>query len=90
MGTTCFPSVKDPESEPARKAIKSDDRRRTFGQCMSRVIAHYPVEIWLWPSPEVNEGQLAPTPRRCSAGCLKYRQCVLQECQSDIQYHPIP
>ncbi|GFU90193.1 hypothetical protein TNCV_3873971 [Trichonephila clavipes] len=27
----------------------------------------------MWPSPEGKEGQLAPTPRRCSAGCLKYR-----------------
>ncbi|GFX05503.1 uncharacterized protein TNCV_1008251 [Trichonephila clavipes] len=42
------------------------------------------------PSPEGKEGQLAPTPRRCSAGCLKYWQCVLEECESDIQYHPIP
>ncbi|GFU10597.1 hypothetical protein TNCV_1772771 [Trichonephila clavipes] len=32
------------------------------------VFAHYPVEIWLWPIPEGKEGQLAPTPRRCSAG----------------------
>ncbi|GFW29520.1 hypothetical protein TNCV_399551 [Trichonephila clavipes] len=31
---------------------------------------------------------MAPTPRRCCAGCLKYRQCVLEECESDIQYHP--
>ncbi|GFX24903.1 hypothetical protein TNCV_3451731 [Trichonephila clavipes] len=46
-------------------------------------------EIWLWPSLEDKEGQLAPTPRRCSAGCLKYRQCVLEECESDIQYRPI-
>ncbi|GFU29003.1 hypothetical protein TNCV_471181 [Trichonephila clavipes] len=40
------------------------------------------------PSPEGNEGQLAPTLRRCSAGCLKYRQCVLYEFKSDIQYRP--
>ncbi|GFS56239.1 hypothetical protein TNCV_2769161 [Trichonephila clavipes] len=39
---------------------------------------------------EGKEGQLAPTPRICSAGCLKYRQCVLEECESDIQYRPIP
>ncbi|GFS79891.1 hypothetical protein TNCV_750561 [Trichonephila clavipes] len=42
----------------------------------------------MWPSPEDKEGQLAPTPRRCNAGCLKYRQCVLEECESDIQYRP--
>ncbi|GFY01077.1 hypothetical protein TNCV_5075441 [Trichonephila clavipes] len=30
------------------------------------------------------EGQLAPTPRRYSAGCLKYQQCVLEECESPI------
>ncbi|GFW90258.1 hypothetical protein TNCV_2121251 [Trichonephila clavipes] len=54
---------------------------------LPRVVAHYPVEIWLWPSPKDKEGQLAPTPRRCSAGCLKYRQCVLEECESDIPYH---
>ncbi|GFY12823.1 uncharacterized protein TNCV_4284811 [Trichonephila clavipes] len=33
---------------------------------------------------------VVPTPRRCSAGCLKYRQCVLEECESDIQYRAIP
>ncbi|GFU75749.1 hypothetical protein TNCV_1652091 [Trichonephila clavipes] len=54
---------------------------------MPRVGTHYPVEIWLWPSPEGKEGQLAPTPRRYSAGCLKYRQCVLEKCESDIPYH---
>ncbi|GFU87597.1 hypothetical protein TNCV_2935191 [Trichonephila clavipes] len=54
------------------------------------LVAHYPVEIWLWPSSEGKEGQLAPTPRRCSASCLKYRQCVLEEYESDIQYRPIP
>ncbi|GFV38414.1 hypothetical protein TNCV_4392951 [Trichonephila clavipes] len=54
------------------------------------IVAHYPVEIWLWPSPEGKEGQLAPTPRRCSAGCLKYRQCILEKCESDIQYRLIP
>ncbi|GFV46515.1 hypothetical protein TNCV_3234021 [Trichonephila clavipes] len=70
--------AKDPESEPARKEIQSGDRRRTFGQCLPRVVTHYPVEICLWLSPEGKEGQLAPTPRRCSAGCLKYRQCVLR------------
>ncbi|GFU47977.1 hypothetical protein TNCV_4967661 [Trichonephila clavipes] len=56
---------------------------------MPRVVTHYPVEIFLWPSPEGKEGQLAPTPRRCCAGCLKYRQCVLEECESDIQPHTI-
>ncbi|GFV13737.1 hypothetical protein TNCV_2500711 [Trichonephila clavipes] len=55
----------------------------TCGHC-------YPVEIWLWPIPEGKEGQLAPLPRRSRAGCLKYRQCVLEECESDIQYHLIP
>ncbi|GFT71421.1 uncharacterized protein TNCV_970941 [Trichonephila clavipes] len=50
----------------------------------------YMAEIWLWPSPEDKEGQLAPTPRRCNAGCLMYRQCALEECDSDIQYQPIP
>ncbi|GFU64548.1 hypothetical protein TNCV_304871 [Trichonephila clavipes] len=78
----------DLESEPAREVTQSDDRRRTFGQCVPRVITHYLVEIWLWPSPEGKEGQLAQTPRTCSTGCLKYRQCVLEECESDIQYHP--
>ncbi|GFV26487.1 hypothetical protein TNCV_3361401 [Trichonephila clavipes] len=82
--------VKDRESELAREAIQSGDRRTIFGQCVSRVIVHYPVEIWLWSSPEGKEGQLAPTLRRCSAGCLKYRQCVLEECESDIQYSLIP
>ncbi|GFS87432.1 hypothetical protein TNCV_207511 [Trichonephila clavipes] len=51
------------------------------------MVPHYPVEVWLWPSPEYKEGQLAPTPQRYSAGCLKYRQCVL-ECKSVIQYRP--
>ncbi|GFU31753.1 uncharacterized protein TNCV_1176281 [Trichonephila clavipes] len=51
---------------------------------------HYPVEIWLWPSPEGKEGQLAATPQRCSAGCLKYRHCVLEKCERDIQYRPTP
>ncbi|GFV51039.1 hypothetical protein TNCV_4635861 [Trichonephila clavipes] len=76
----------DLESEPTREAIQSGDRRITFGQCVPRVVAHYPVEIWLWPSPEGKSGQLAATPRRCSSGCLKYRQCVLEECE--IQYRP--
>ncbi|GFS70928.1 hypothetical protein TNCV_2719971 [Trichonephila clavipes] len=84
-----FLSAKDPESKPAREAIQSGDSQRTFGQCVPRMVAHYPIEIWLWPSPEGKEGQLTPTPRRCSAGCLKYRQCVLEECKSDIQYRPI-
>ncbi|GFV42958.1 hypothetical protein TNCV_629711 [Trichonephila clavipes] len=43
------------------------------------IIEHYPVEIWLWASPEGNEGQPPPTPQKCSTGCLKYRQCILQE-----------
>ncbi|GFY25626.1 hypothetical protein TNCV_2487461 [Trichonephila clavipes] len=51
---------------------------------------NYPVKIWLWPSIESKEGQLAPTLRRCSAGYLKYQQCVLEECESEIQYRPIP
>ncbi|GFX63958.1 hypothetical protein TNCV_41341 [Trichonephila clavipes] len=47
--------------------------------------------VWqLRLSPEVKVGQLAPTPGRCSAGCLKNRQCVLEECESDIQHHPVP
>ena len=71
--TTCFPSAKNPESDPTKEAIQSGDWRRTLGQCVPRVVAHYPVEIWLWASPEGKEGQLAPTPRRCSAGCLQYR-----------------
>ncbi|GFU71222.1 hypothetical protein TNCV_2673861 [Trichonephila clavipes] len=37
----------------------------------ARGVAYYPLEIWLWLGPEGKEGQLAPTPRRCSAGCLK-------------------
>ncbi|GFY24585.1 uncharacterized protein TNCV_1016311 [Trichonephila clavipes] len=41
-----------------------------------RVVVHYPVEIWLWPSPEGKEGQLAPSPRTCSAGCLKVDQAM--------------
>ncbi|GFT12143.1 hypothetical protein TNCV_127811 [Trichonephila clavipes] len=53
---------------------------------MPRVVTHCPVEIWQWPSPEVKEGQLSPTPRKCSAGCLKYQQCVLEESESDIPY----
>ncbi|GFV90337.1 hypothetical protein TNCV_4380521 [Trichonephila clavipes] len=68
---TCFLSAKDPKSKPAIEAIQSGDRRRSFGQYVARVVTHYPVEKWLWPSPECKEGQLAPTPRRCSAGCLK-------------------
>ncbi|GFX88339.1 hypothetical protein TNCV_1705601 [Trichonephila clavipes] len=39
---------------------------------------------------EGQEGQLVPAPRRCSAGCFKYHQCVLEKCERDIQYHPIP
>ncbi|GFU72959.1 uncharacterized protein TNCV_4636931 [Trichonephila clavipes] len=46
------------------------------------------LEIWLWQSPEGKEGQLSPTPQRCSAACLKYRQCVLEERESDIQSAP--
>ncbi|GFU63192.1 hypothetical protein TNCV_3466161 [Trichonephila clavipes] len=38
--------------------------------------------------PKGKEGQPAPTPRRCSTGCLKYRQCVLEECESDINTTP--
>ncbi|GFS70879.1 hypothetical protein TNCV_2719631 [Trichonephila clavipes] len=45
------------------------------------MVTHYPVAIWLWPSPGGKERQLAPTHRRCSAGCLKYRLCVLEECE---------
>ncbi|GFX78085.1 hypothetical protein TNCV_972391 [Trichonephila clavipes] len=59
-------------------------------ECVPRVVAYYPVEIWLWPSPDGKEGQLAPTYRTCNAGCLKYRQCVLEECESVIQYRPVP
>ncbi|GFW85743.1 hypothetical protein TNCV_853921 [Trichonephila clavipes] len=44
------------------------------------MVMQYPVELWLWPSPEGKERQLAPTTRRCSAGCLKYRQRALEEC----------
>ncbi|GFY12830.1 hypothetical protein TNCV_1958581 [Trichonephila clavipes] len=40
------------EKEPVREAIQYRDWRRTFGKCVPRVVAHYPVEIWLWPSPE--------------------------------------
>ncbi|GFT37047.1 acetoacetyl-CoA synthetase [Trichonephila clavipes] len=40
--------------------------------------------------PKGKEEQLAPTPRSCSAGCLNYRQCVLEECESDIKYRLIP
>ncbi|GFT98968.1 uncharacterized protein TNCV_3793551 [Trichonephila clavipes] len=57
-----------------------------FGQSRPHVVPYYPVETWLWPSPEGKEGQLAPIPQRCSAGCLKYGQCVLEECESNIQY----
>ncbi|GFX01085.1 hypothetical protein TNCV_4580511 [Trichonephila clavipes] len=63
---------------------------KPFGQCVPRVVAHYPVEVWLWPSPESKEGKLAPTPPRCSAGCLKYQQCVLEECEipsNTVPYH---
>ncbi|GFT86190.1 hypothetical protein TNCV_3257691 [Trichonephila clavipes] len=42
------------------------------------------------PNPEGKEGQMSPTPGRCSPGCLKYRQCVLEECERDIQHRPIP
>ncbi|GFX97913.1 hypothetical protein TNCV_4905641 [Trichonephila clavipes] len=76
--------------QPAREAIKSSDRRRTFGQSVPHVVAHYPVKICLWPSAEGKEGQLAPTSRRCSTGSLKGRQCVLEKCQSGIQYCHIP
>ncbi|GFS99024.1 hypothetical protein TNCV_1890351 [Trichonephila clavipes] len=55
---------------------------------VSRVFTYFSVEIWLWPRTESNEGQLDPTSRRCSAGCLKYRQCVLEECEGDIRYTP--
>ncbi|GFW43024.1 uncharacterized protein TNCV_1474201 [Trichonephila clavipes] len=77
-------------SRPGKQFNPVIDEEPFFEQCVPRVVAHYPVEIWLWPSPKDKEGQLAPTPWRCSAGCLKYRQCVLEECESDIQYHPIP
>ncbi|GFU89908.1 hypothetical protein TNCV_163931 [Trichonephila clavipes] len=38
---------------------------------------------------KVVEGQLAPTPRRCSAGCLKYWQCVLEKCGDINTAHTI-
>ncbi|GFV85096.1 uncharacterized protein TNCV_4171491 [Trichonephila clavipes] len=28
-------------------------------------------------------------PQRCSSGCLKYRQCELEECENYIQYRAI-
>ncbi|GFV49018.1 hypothetical protein TNCV_5065021 [Trichonephila clavipes] len=90
LWTPCFLSLKDPESAPARETIQSGDCRRSFGQCVPRVVTHYPVEIWLWSNPEAKEEQLDPTPRICSAGCLKYRQYVLEKCESDIQNRPIP
>ncbi|GFY27451.1 hypothetical protein TNCV_2070711 [Trichonephila clavipes] len=36
------------------------------------------------------EGQLAQTLRRCSAGYLKYRQCVLEECESRVISNTAP
>ncbi|GFV01719.1 hypothetical protein TNCV_2187271 [Trichonephila clavipes] len=47
------------EREPVRETIQCGDRRRTFVQCVPRVVAHYPVEICLWPNPEGMEGRLA-------------------------------
>ncbi|GFV11569.1 hypothetical protein TNCV_975591 [Trichonephila clavipes] len=83
-----FPSVfviEDIVDRVRDSFLRSPDKN--FGQCVPRGVAHYPVQIWLWPRPEGKEGQLAPTPRRCTAGCLQNRQCVLEECESD---NPIP
>ncbi|GFT56790.1 hypothetical protein TNCV_1268841 [Trichonephila clavipes] len=38
-------------------------------------------------SVECMAGSRAPTPQRYSASCSVYRQCVLERCGSEIQYH---
>ncbi|GFW80750.1 hypothetical protein TNCV_348531 [Trichonephila clavipes] len=56
--------------------IQSDWKRRTLEHCVPRVVAHYPVGIWLMTSAEYMGGPWALTPQRCSAGCSVYRHCV--------------
>ncbi|GFU96874.1 hypothetical protein TNCV_3979371 [Trichonephila clavipes] len=64
--------------------------RCNLGQSLSNRGPHvfYQRKIRRARQTESNEGQLDPTSRRCSAGCLKYRQCVLEECEGDIRYTP--
>ncbi|GFW08489.1 hypothetical protein TNCV_2775111 [Trichonephila clavipes] len=58
--------------------------------CVPRALVHYPVGIWLMASTECMGGPRSVTPQRCSASCSVYRQCVLEGCGSEIQYHPKP
>ncbi|GFU96759.1 hypothetical protein TNCV_839841 [Trichonephila clavipes] len=37
-----------------------------------------------------DQGLRASTPQRSSAGCSAYQQCVLERCDSEIQYHHKP
>ena len=57
--------------------MQSEGRRRSLEQCVSRVVALYPVEMWPLASSEGMGGQQALTPQRYSAGWSVYRQCVL-------------
>ncbi|GFW06409.1 hypothetical protein TNCV_2187441 [Trichonephila clavipes] len=84
--TTRFRLAIDRENKQAKEAIQSDGQR-TFEHCVPRVVAHYPVGIWLMASAECMKGPRAPTSQRCSAGCSVYCQCVLEGCGSGIQYH---
>jgi len=49
-----------------RKLIQSDGGKRTLECCVSRVVAHYPVGIWLRASVGVMGRSRAPTPQRCN------------------------
>ncbi|GFX33372.1 hypothetical protein TNCV_812341 [Trichonephila clavipes] len=55
---------------------------------MPRVVMYYPVGIRLIASAECMIRPRAPTPPRCSVGCSVYRQCILEKCGGEIQYHP--
>ncbi|GFV55901.1 hypothetical protein TNCV_1390171 [Trichonephila clavipes] len=54
------------------------------------VVAHYPVGMRLMTSAESMGGPQAPKPQRRSDVYSVYRQCVLEECGSEIQYRPKP
>ncbi|GFW47866.1 hypothetical protein TNCV_2400531 [Trichonephila clavipes] len=79
-----------------RKFGKTSMTRKQFNlmgsleYCVPRVVAHYPFGIWRMTSAECMGGPWTPTPQRRNAGCSVYRQCVLEGCGSEIQYHSKP
>ncbi|GFX42016.1 hypothetical protein TNCV_4516241 [Trichonephila clavipes] len=76
-------------SEPAREAIQSGDSRRDFWT--TRATCGHALSLLKHGNGQalkVRGRTTGSNTWRCCAGCLKYRQCVLEECDSDIQYHP--